>query len=58
MTRFFIKLVLFVALVLIGYQYRYRLLNVILGVPLIRRVAVGKMLSFPGVRDKFMKEMF
>ncbi|MGG1573640.1 hypothetical protein [Fictibacillus sp. NRS-1165] len=58
MTRFVFKLVIVVALILIGYQYRYRLLNVILGVPLLRRFAVGRMMSFPGVRDKFMKEMF
>lgn len=58
MTRLLLKIALVLAIILIGYQVRYRLLNSVLGIPWLRRVAVGRMMSFPGVRDKFMKEMF
>lgn len=45
----------------IGYfifRYRYRLINVLLGSRWIRRMAVGSIMSFPGVKQKMMKSVF
>ncbi|WP_169313999.1 hypothetical protein [Fictibacillus macauensis] len=58
MLRWLIKLAVIVAIIAIGYQARYRLLNEVLGVPWIRRFAVGRMMSLPGVRNAMMKQLF
>lgn len=45
----------------IGYftfRYRYRIINVLLGSSWMRRLAVGSIMSFPGVKQKMMKSVF
>jgi hypothetical protein len=40
------------------YRYRYRLINVLLGSSWLRRLAVGSIMSFPGVKNKMMQSVF
>jgi hypothetical protein len=45
----------------IGYfvfRYRYKIINVLLGTSWMRRMAVGSIMSFPGVKQKMMKSVF
>lgn len=45
----------------IGYfvfRYRYKLINTLLGSSWIRRLAVGSIMSFPGVKQKMMNSVF
>jgi hypothetical protein len=46
------KLLVLLSLVIVIYEYRYRLLNGLLGVAVIRRFIVGNSLKFPGIRNK------
>jgi hypothetical protein len=41
-----------------AYRYRYRLLNTLIGTGWIRRIAVGSMMSLPGVKKKMMQAVF
>ena len=41
-----------------GFRYRYRLINVLLGTGWMRRLAVGSIMSFPGVKQKMMQSVF
>jgi hypothetical protein len=50
-------LALAVAAVLL-YQNRYKLLNMILGMKLLRVLAIRGFLKLPGVRDKIVQDMF
>jgi hypothetical protein len=57
MKGFIIKAFLIFLAVLLGYQMRYRLLNMVLGQSLIRRFVVSGAMSFPGMRSKMMDEL-
>ncbi|MCA0992960.1 MULTISPECIES: hypothetical protein [Guptibacillus] len=46
------KVLVLLSLVVVIYEYRYRLLNGLLGVAVIRRFIVGNSLKFPGLRNK------
>ncbi|WP_226656927.1 hypothetical protein [Pseudalkalibacillus hwajinpoensis] len=46
------KVLVLLSLVVVMYEYRYRLLNGLLGVAVIRRFVVGNSLKFPGLRNK------
>lgn len=46
------KVLVLLSLVVVLYEYRYRLLNGLLGVAVIRRFVVGNSLKFPGLRNK------
>jgi hypothetical protein len=41
-----------------AYRYRFRLLNILIGTGWIRRIAVGSMMSLPGVKKKMMQAVF
>ncbi|MFJ7729707.1 hypothetical protein ACIQXV_26850 [Neobacillus sp. NPDC097160] len=41
-----------------AYRFRYRIINVLLGSSWMRRLAVGSMMSLPGVKNKMMKSVF
>ncbi|MFC0188268.1 hypothetical protein ACFFJY_08230 [Fictibacillus aquaticus] len=58
MIRFMIKVLFLLAAGMSLYKYRYRLMNMMLGVPALRRFAVGSAMSFPGVRSKVMDDIF
>lgn len=57
MKGFIIKSFLIFLAVMLGYRMRYRMINTVLGQPLIRRFLVGSALSFPGLRSKMMDEL-
>jgi hypothetical protein len=40
------------------YRYKYRIINVLLGTGWMRRIAVGSIMSFPGVKQKMMQTVF
>jgi hypothetical protein len=41
-----------------GFRYRYKIINLMLGSSWLRRVAVGSIMSFPGVKRKMMQSVF
>lgn len=40
------------------YKYKFRLINVLLRSGWMRRIAVGSIMNFPGVKQKMMQSMF
>ncbi|WP_160721685.1 hypothetical protein [Bacillus sp. USDA818B3_A] len=45
----------------IGYvvfRYRYKIINVLIGTGWMRRLAVGSIMSFPGIRQKLISSVF
>jgi hypothetical protein len=40
------------------YRYKFRIINVLLGTSWMRRMAVGSIMSFPGVKQKMMQTVF
>ena len=42
----------------LAFKNRYRLINVVLGSGIVRRMFVGGMMSIPGVRNKMMSTVF
>jgi hypothetical protein len=40
------------------FRYRYRIINALIGTGWMRRLAVGSIMSFPGVRQKLMSTVF
>jgi hypothetical protein len=40
------------------YRFRYRLLNAIIGTGWIRRLAVGSIMSMPGIKRKLFQSVF
>ncbi|HJV17510.1 MAG TPA: hypothetical protein VJ558_08690 [Bacillales bacterium] len=40
------------------YRFRYRLLNAIIGTGWIRRLAVGSIMSMPGIKRKMIQSVF
>ncbi|MDP4550255.1 hypothetical protein [Guptibacillus hwajinpoensis] len=46
------KLIVILSLLVVIYEYRYRILNWALGIAVIRRFVVGNTLKVPGVRKK------
>ncbi|MDM5315907.1 hypothetical protein QUF49_07875 [Fictibacillus sp. b24] len=57
MKGFVIKSFLLFLAIMLGYRMRYRMMNMALGQPLIRRFLVGSAMSFPGLRSKMMDEL-
>jgi len=41
-----------------GFRYRYKIINLMLGSSWMRRIAVGSIMSFPGVKNKMMQSVF
>ncbi|WP_349407813.1 hypothetical protein [Pseudalkalibacillus sp. SCS-8] len=40
------------------YQNRYKLLNMVLGMKLLRTLAIRGFMKMPGVREKIVQDMF
>ncbi|WP_458412494.1 hypothetical protein ACNQFZ_16985 [Schinkia sp. CFF1] len=40
------------------YQYRYRLMNAVLGQPWLRKMAVKSFMQIPFVRERMVGQMF
>ncbi|WP_108670802.1 hypothetical protein [Peribacillus acanthi] len=58
MLRILVKYGAIVLSAYLGYRYRYRLLNVLLGVPFLRRSVVASSMNMPLVKDKMLQSMF
>lgn len=41
-----------------AYRYRFRIINMLLASGWLRRIAVGSVMSLPGVRNKIMQTVF
>ncbi|MGB8000487.1 MAG: hypothetical protein WCF60_10435 [Anaerobacillus sp.] len=46
------RLIVILSFLVVVYEYRYRILNGLLGIAVIRRFVVGNTLKMPGVRKK------
>ncbi|WHY76126.1 hypothetical protein QNH20_18620 [Neobacillus sp. WH10] len=42
----------------LAFRYRYRIINVLFGTSWLRRLAVGSIMSIPGVKNKMMQSVF
>ncbi|MEH7483250.1 hypothetical protein V7157_19715 [Neobacillus drentensis] len=58
MSRMLTSILLIGSIGYFGFRYRYRLINVLLGSSWMRRLAVGSVMSFPGVKQKMMQSVF
>ncbi|SFA96214.1 MULTISPECIES: hypothetical protein [unclassified Bacillus (in: firmicutes)] len=58
MSRMLSSILMIGTLGYFGYRYRYRLLNVMIGTGWLRRLAVGSVMSMPGIRNKMMNTVF
>lgn len=58
MVRWMIQIFLIGLTVYMGYQYRYRLLDVALSNDVMRRILVSRFLQLPIIRDRMMQSMF
>ncbi|MGM7701979.1 hypothetical protein ACSVDE_09630 [Pseudalkalibacillus sp. Hm43] len=54
----FMKWLLFFVGAILVYQNRYKLLNMILGMKFLRSIAVRGFMKVPGVREKFVQDLF
>lgn len=58
MSRMLTSILMIGSIGYFAYRYRYRLINVLLGSSWLRRLAVGSIMSFPGVKNKMMQSVF
>ncbi|MBS4217149.1 hypothetical protein KHA96_02340 [Bacillus sp. FJAT-49711] len=58
MMRSIVKMLSALAVLGTAYRFRYKLLNVLLGNGLLRKVSVNTMMNIPGVRSKLMSTAF
>ncbi|MFD0048351.1 hypothetical protein ACFVHQ_03250 [Actinomycetes bacterium NPDC127524] len=56
--KLLIKIIAIGSLIYLGFQNRYRLLNVFLSNSFLRRFLVSSSLNMPGMREKMMQNMF
>jgi hypothetical protein len=54
----FLKMIMLVVSALALYQYRYRILNLLLGMKLVRSFVVGRAFRIPGLREKVLHNVF
>jgi hypothetical protein len=58
MSRMLTSILMIGSIGYFGFRYRYRLINVLLGTGWMRRLTVGSIMSFPGVKQKMMQSVF
>ncbi|WP_066257619.1 hypothetical protein [Neobacillus drentensis] len=58
MSRMLTSILMIGSIGYFGFRYRYRLINVLLASNWMRRLAVGSIMSFPGVKQKMMQSVF
>ena len=58
MSRMLTSILMIGSIGYFGFRYRYRLINVLLASRWMRRLAVGSIMSFPGVKQKMMQSVF
>ena len=57
MSRMLTSILMIGSIVYFGFRFRYRLINVLLGSSWMRRIAVGSIMSLPGVKRKMMQSV-
>ncbi len=58
MNKLFLKMLLPIVLITLIYKWRYRLLNIILGIQSIRKWSVRLAMMFPSVRSRMISNVF
>ncbi|MFJ5715365.1 hypothetical protein [Neobacillus sp. NPDC093127] len=58
MSRMLTSILMIGSIGYFAFRYRYRLINVLLGPSWMRRLTVGSIMSFPGVKRKMMQSVF
>ncbi|MEW9049633.1 MAG: hypothetical protein AB2392_00645 [Neobacillus sp.] len=58
MSRMLTSIFMIGSLGYFGFRYRYRIINLLLRSGWLRRVTVGSIMSFPGVKRKMMESVF
>lgn len=58
MSRMLTSILMIGSIGYFAFRYRYRLINVLLGSSWMRRIAVGSIMSMPGVKRKMMSSVF
>lgn len=46
------RLILLFSIAIVIYEYRYKIINSLLGIAMVRRFVVGNTMKIPGVRKK------
>ncbi|MCR2820395.1 hypothetical protein [Lederbergia panacisoli] len=58
MIKLMVKMLSALAVLGTAYRYRYKLLNILLGIGFLRKVSVNTMMNIPGIRAKLMSTAF
>ncbi|AZU63330.1 hypothetical protein [Neobacillus mesonae] len=58
MSRMLTSILMIGSIGYFAYRYRFRLINLLLASGWLRRVALGSIMSFPGVKNKMLKTVF
>jgi len=58
MSRILTSIVMIGSIGYFIYKFRYRLLNYMLGSSWMRRIAIGSVMSIPGIKQKMMQSVF
>lgn len=58
MSRMLTSILMIGSVVYFAFRYRYRIVNLLLAAGWMRRLAVGSIMSIPGVKRKMMQSVF
>ncbi len=58
MSRILTSILMIGSIGYFAFRYRYRIINVLLTSGWMRRIAVGSIMSLPGVKQKMMQSVF
>lgn len=58
MQNLILKMIVVFSILFTLYQYRYKVLNYVLGFSFFRKLAVKTSMSFPAIREKFIQSAF
>ncbi|MCM2531643.1 hypothetical protein NDK43_03545 [Neobacillus pocheonensis] len=58
MSRILTSILMIGSIGYFAFRFRYRIINVLLGAGWMRRLAVGSIMSMPGVKRKMMQSVF
>lgn len=58
MSRMFASIFMIGSIGYFGFRFRYQIINVLLASGWMRRLAVGSIMSMPGVKNKIMQSVF
>jgi hypothetical protein len=58
MSRMFTSIFMIGSIGYFAFRFRYRIINLLLRSGWMRRIAVGSIMSFPGIKNKMMQTVF